>query len=517
MEREPFYITTAIFYPTGTPHLGSAFEIIGTDVMARYQRLRGRDVRFLTGMDEHSQRVLEAARSDGEDVQSYVNRIAEEFRKTWNLLDIAPDGFIQTSEERHKKVVSAIFEKLLDQDDIYVGEYHGLYCSKCECFLAESQVKDGLCPECGRQTRELSERACFFRLSKYQKPLEDYMAAHADFILPGFRQTEMINSFLKPGLTDMCVSRRGIEWGVALPGEDEGVIYVWFDALINYLTGCGYLQDDEQFNRYWPADVHVIGKDIPRFHTILWPAMLMALGLELPKCIFIHGFILMPKADGDGDKMAKSAGNVVDPRILAGEYGADALRYFLLREVKFGGDGAYQLERMIARINFDLGNDLGNLLNRAVSMIDRYVGGIVPARPEMTESEAELIAAADALVERVDPLMSELEFSRALEAIWELVRCANRYVEQNEPWKLAKVPEGRGRLDGVLYCLAEALRVTSIWITPFMPERAAEMRRQLGLSGIPGALPDAARWGQFPADTRVAKREPLFPRVEMPE
>jgi methionyl-tRNA synthetase len=506
-----FYITTAIYYPTAAPHVGSAFEIIGTDALARYQRLRGRDVRFLTGMDEHAERVLDTARARGQSPQDYVNAIAEQFRQTWGALHISNDGFIQTTEPRHVEIVSTIFKRLLDQGDIYAADYHGLYCVKCESFLAESQVKDGLCPECGRPTKPLSEPAFFFRLSKYQKALEDYFASHPGFILPEFRQREMVNSFLVPGLVDMCISRKTLDWGVPLPGAAGGVIYVWFDALINYLTGCGYLQDEAMFRRYWPADVHVIGKDIPRFHTILWPAMLMALDLSLPKRIFIHGFIGM-----DGTKMSKSAGNVADPRELSSQFTSDGLRYFLLREVNFGGDGAFSVQRLAERYNFDLGNDLGNLLNRAVTMIDRYLGGAVPSAPAATDAEAELIATAEGLFGRVDPLMDELQFSRAIEAIWELVRGANKYAEHSEPWKLAKDPAARGRLECVLYCLAESLRIVSVWLSPFMPQTTVEIRRQLGLGEAPGALPDSVRWGQFPAGTKVVKGPTLFPKVELP-
>ena len=512
MGNKSFYVTTAIYYPTAEPHVGSAFEVVGADALARYQRLCGRDVHFLTGMDEHPERVLDLAAEHGQSTQGYVDEIAGKFLKSFELYSISNTDFVRTTEPRHKKVVTSIFQQLLQSDDIYKGEYKGLYCVKCENFLTSSQVADGLCPECSRPTTELSEPAYFFKLSKYQKALEDHFEAHPNFILPGFRQREMVNSFLKPGLRDMCISRKTLDWGVPLPGEESGVIYVWFDALINYLTGCGYLQDDELFNRYWPANVHVIGKDIPRFHTILWPAMLMALGLPLPECIFIHGFIGL-----DGAKMSKSLGNVVDPRVLADQFGSDAVRYFLLREVNFGGDGSFTVQRLAERFNFDLGNDLGNLLNRTLTMIEKYAGGTVPQPPPAGESgpAAELIAMADGLFHSVDPLMNELQFNRAIEAFWELVRGANKFVEVTQPWKLAKDPASREKLDTVLYSLAEALRIVSIWISPFTPKAAAEMRRQLGLNEEPGTMPDSVRWGQFPADTKVLKGQPLFPKVEL--
>ena len=511
-----YYVTTPIFYPNARPHVGTAFMVIGTDVLARFHRLLGDEVYFLTGTDEHGEKNQKAADQQGVEPQALVDGMVEKFKAPWEKLSISYDGFIRTSEPRHQKVVQELFQRAYDRGDIYKGTYEGLYCTPCESYWAESEAKGGECPQCGRPVRKLSESAYFFALSKYQDRLEGLLRERPDFIQPDFRRNEMVANFLKPGLRDVCISRSSITWGVPVPVNNSHVVWVWFDALPNYLSGIGYLADDAEFRKWWPADVHIVGKDIVRFHTLLWPAMLMAAGLEIPERVYAHGFVVV-----EGTKMSKSLGNVVLPEEIAERYGADALRYYLMREIPFWSDGSYSEDKLVGRFNHDLGNDLGNLVLRTLSMIERYFEGKIPPGQDFHQPPAELApmdkalrAASVEVYENLDGFIDALEFNRALESIWGLVRLANRYVEENRPWVLAKDPQQRQRLSAVLYNLAEACRVLSVYLSPFMPTTCDAMRRQFGLGPISGKLSEETNWGQTRAGTPIARGDALFPRVE---
>jgi len=507
--KDSFYITTPLYYPSARPHVGTAFEIIGIDVHARFNRLVGRDVFLLTGMDEHGEKIQRKAEEKGLSQQQYVDEMADLYKDLWRRLGISFDDFIRTTEPRHVRGVRKFYERVRDNGDIYTGTYEGWYCVRCESFLTDAQLVDGRCSECGDKATRSSEEGYFFRMSKYQQKLLDHIEAHPEFIQPDFRRNEML-SFIRGGLSDVCISRAAIHWGTQLPDDPSKVIYVWFDALINYVTGCGFASDDDLFARWWPADVHVVGKDILRFHTVLWPAMLMSAGLPLPRQVFGHGWVMAEK----GEKMSKSAGNVIDAQELVETYGPDAVRYFLLREITYAVDGAFSTPKLINRINNDLGNDLGNLLHRALSMIEKYFDGAVPRPgPKAAEDEA-LIAAADGLLDELGDLVGSFQFNRALEALWRLVSEANRYVEVCKPWTLAKDPARRERLGTVMYNLADALRVISLLIEPFLPFTAEEMRKQLGIGRPEGNIRDLVCWGGTPAGTRVAKGAPLFPKIE---
>ncbi|SFJ35124.1 methionine--tRNA ligase [Thermoflavimicrobium dichotomicum] len=515
-KKQTFYITTPIYYPSNKLHIGHAYSTVAADVMARYKRLRGFDVMYLTGTDEHGQKIQRRAQNAGKDPQTFVDNIVKGIKELWDKLDISYDDFIRTTEERHKKVVQQIFERLKDQGDIYLGEYEGWYCVDCESFFTDRQAKDEKCPDCGRPVKKIREKSYFFRMSKYVDRLLAYYEENPGFIEPISRKNEMIENFIKPGLEDLCVSRTTFEWGIRVPSDPDHVVYVWLDALTNYITAIGYLSDDpvqrERFEKYWPADVHLIGKDILRFHTIYWPIFLMALGLPLPKKVFGHGFFLVK-----GEKMSKSKGNVIDPVPLIDRYGLDAIRYYLMREVSFGSDGVFTPEAFIERVNADLANDLGNLLHRTLTMVEKYRDGVVPKCPEHgTEQDQGLKELAATTVKRFEEAMEKMQFSVALAVVWELVRAGNKYIEVTAPWNLAKDPEKAEELDAVLYHLLEVLRMVSVLIQPFMTQTPLKMWEQLGIQrGELTSWDSIQTFGKMPAGVRLKKDKPLFPRLEM--
>jgi methionyl-tRNA synthetase len=512
-ERKTFYITTPIYYPSDKLHIGHAYCTVAADAMARYKRLRGYDVMFLTGTDEHGQKIERKAQEKGVSPKEYVDNIVAGIQALWTKLEISNDDFIRTTEERHKKAVQRIFAKFVEQGDVYLGEYEGWYCTPCESFFLERQLVDGNCPDCGRPVEWLKEKSYYFRMSKYADKLLKYYEEHPEFIQPESRRNEMIENFLKPGLTDLAVSRTTFKWGIPVPGDEEHVIYVWIDALSNYVTALGYGSDDpSKFERYWPADVHLVGKEIVRFHTIYWPIMLMALDLPLPKKVFGHGWFITKEG-----KMSKSKGNVVDPVVLIDRYGLDALRYFLLREVPFGSDGTFTPEGFIERINFDLANDLGNLLNRTVAMIDKYFGGQVPAvEGAVTAFDEDVRQTALKTVAEVEAAMDEMAFSAALTSIWNLIRRSNKYIDETQPWVLAKDESRKAELASVMARLAESLRFVSVMIQPFMTRSPRLIREQLGVGeGELAGWESLRTFGRIPAGTRVGKAAPIFPRLDM--
>lgn len=516
MGQKTFYITTPIYYPSNKLHIGHAYTTVAADAMARYKRLRGYEVMYLTGTDEHGQKIERRAKEEGKSPQAFVDEIVGWIQELWRKLDISYDDFIRTTEPRHKKAVQKIFQRLVEQGDIYQADYEGLYCTPCESFWTERQAEGGLCPDCGRPVERVREKSYFFRMSKYADRLLAYYEENPEFIQPESRKNEMINNFLKPGLEDLCVSRTTFDWGIPVPGDPDHVIYVWIDALSNYITALGYLSDDprerEKFERFWPADVHVVGKEIVRFHTIYWPIMLMALGLPLPRKVFGHGWLLTPQG-----KMSKSKGNVIDPNLLIDRYGSDAIRYFLLREIPFGADGVFTPEALIQRLNFDLANDLGNLLNRTLPLIERYCDGRVPEPGSPEGPDGELRRLAAETVSRVEEAMDRMEFSSALAAVWQLLGRANKYIDETAPWALFK--DGRAdRGNTVLYHLAEVIRIASILLQPFLTKAPAEIWRRLGLEAGPHTAWDSAKaFGTLPPGLRVYKGEPLFPRLDLEE
>ncbi|MFJ6211422.1 methionine--tRNA ligase [Lysinibacillus sp. NPDC092081] len=512
-QNKTFYITTPIYYPSGKFHIGTAYTTVASDTIARYKRLRGYDVRFLTGMDEHGQKIQEKAAEAGKHPQEYVNEIADAAKKLWALMDISYDDFIQTTQERHTKTVEKIFQKFLDNGDIYKGEYEGWYCTPCESFFTETQLVDGNCPDCGRPVHKVKEESYFFNMKKYADRLLAYYEENLGFIEPESRKNEMINNFIKPGLEDLSVSRTSFDWGIKVPGDPKHVIYVWVDALTNYITSLGYLSEDETlFNKYWPADVHVVGKDIVRFHTIYWPIFLMALDLPLPKKVFAHGFIMMK----DG-KMSKSKGNVIYPEMLIERYGLDATRYFLLRELPFGSDGVFSPESFVERTNFDLANDLGNLLNRTISMINKYFDGIIPTENlQSTEFDTALKEQAESVRIKYEESMEKMQFSVVLADIWTLVSRTNKYIDETQPWVLAKEESDQPKLGAVMRNLAESLHQIAVMLQPFMTSTPKRIIEQLGLDDKFLAWETIETFGNtIPANIKVVEKGiPIFPRLE---
>ncbi len=515
MGKPRYYLTTPIYYPSDNLHIGHAYTTVAADAIARYKRQRGYDVMFLTGSDEHGQKIQRVAAENGVSTREYVDMIVAGFKSLWETLHITNDDFIRTTEERHIVGVQKIFQELYDRGDIYKSEYEGWYCVPCETFWTERQVgEDKICHDCGRPVELVKEESYFFRMSKYADRWLQFVEENPDFIQPASRRNEMI-SFVQSGLEDLCVSRTTFDWGIQVPMDPEHVIYVWIDALSNYITALGYgSEDEEKYRHYWPADLHLVGKEIVRFHTIIWPMMLMALEIPLPKKVFGHGWLIL-----ESGKMSKSLGNVVDPLILVDKYGVDAIRYYLLREIAFGADGHYSEEALVRRINADLANDLGNLLHRTLTMIEKYFGGVIPEPSAAGDLDQDLAAVAQAVAQEIEEALDRLEISTALAAIWKLVGRANKYIDETTPWILAREEGMRPRLQTVLYNLAEALRIIALLLVPYLPTAPEKIWKQLGLGGDVRALPwqRVKTWGILEAGTVVKRGEPIFPRIDVEE
>ncbi len=509
MENKKYYITTPIYYPSANFHIGHCYTTVIADSIARYKKQNGYDVYFLTGSDEHGLKIQRKAEALGITPKEYVDKIIEDAKDLWSSLGIEYDRFIRTTDPDHVEVVQKIFKKLYDKGDIYKGEYKGLYCTPCESFWTESQLVDGKCPDCGRDVEEAREEAYFFRLSKYQDRLVEYIETHPEFIQPVSRKNEMINNFIKPGLEDLCVSRTTFNWGIPVSFDPKHVIYVWIDALSNYISALGYLtEDDSKFKKYWPADLHIVGKEIVRFHTIIWPILLMALDLPLPKQVFGHGWLVI-----NGGKISKSLGNYKDPREYIATYSKDAIRYYLLREVPFGSDGTFSEDLLVSRYNTDLANTVGNLVNRTLSMLTKYFDGVIVKSDVKTEFDDSLISLVESTKVKVDEYMDKLEIPESLDSIFEIFRRSNKYIDETTPWILAK-EENKDKLKTVLYNLIESIRIGAILLLPFIPDTANEILRQINTKNI---TLDTITFGSLETDIHINDFKPIFMRVEKNE